>query len=166
VSHVVWGIFERALKQCITGVEGRGVGVALYRAIDTVHGGADLTVYCILSRLESFEFGRKCCPGGLCVRVGGGSGGAGRCLLAVVELLVVGCGGRWWVFLVAKSFSGVVLVKSCRSFAEVVEPSAGGGFGACRCQCISPLVWGLFFAPVLLVGSVTVPLCCRSVYWS
>lgn len=77
------------MKQCITGVKEHGVGVTLYRTIDTVHKGANLTIYCILSQLESFKFRHKCYPEKLYVQIDGGSENANQYLLAMMELLVV-----------------------------------------------------------------------------
>lgn len=47
--------FSSPLKQCITGVNEHGHGLTLYRTVDTVRKGADLTIYCILSQLESWK---------------------------------------------------------------------------------------------------------------
>jgi hypothetical protein len=43
---------SEALKMGITGIKEHGVGVTIYRTVETVSKGADLTIYCILRQLE------------------------------------------------------------------------------------------------------------------
>lgn len=45
---------NEALKMGITGVKEHGVGVTIYRTVETVNKGADLTIYCILKQLETW----------------------------------------------------------------------------------------------------------------
>lgn len=77
------------IEQGITGVKEHGVGVFLYRTVNTVVKGADLTIYCILARLEAYEERNGCYPEVLYVQVDGGSENANQYVLAALEMLVV-----------------------------------------------------------------------------
>lgn len=81
--------FSSPLKQCITGVKEHGYGVTLYRTIDTVRKGADLTIFCVLSQIESWKKRYKSYPEELYLQVDGGSENANQYLLSMLELLVV-----------------------------------------------------------------------------
>lgn len=45
---------SEALKMGITGIKEHGVGVTIYRTVETVGKGADLTIYCILKQIEKW----------------------------------------------------------------------------------------------------------------
>lgn len=81
--------FSNTLKQCITGIKEHGVGVTLYRTIDTVRKGADLTIYCVLSQLEAWKMRHGYYPEELYLQVDGGSENANQYLLCILELLIV-----------------------------------------------------------------------------
>ena len=49
------GTFADPITQHITGVKEHGHGVAIYRTLETVSNGANLTMLCILSRLEDWK---------------------------------------------------------------------------------------------------------------
>jgi len=80
--------FTKPLKQGITGVKEHGVGVTLYRTINTVKKGADLTIYCITKQLEKFYDRNKCYPDELYIQADGGAENANKYVLATLELLV------------------------------------------------------------------------------
>lgn len=61
----------------------------LYRTINTVRKGADLTIYCILSQLELYFKRHGRYPEKLYVQVDGGSENANQYVLAAMEMLVV-----------------------------------------------------------------------------
>lgn len=86
--------FSHPLKQCITGVKVHGHGVHLYRTVDTVSKGADLTIYCILNEFELFFRLYNRFPEEIYVQVDGGSENANQYVLAMLELLVVRRLGR------------------------------------------------------------------------
>lgn len=81
--------FKDPLKQMITGVKVHGVGLYLYRTIDTVKKGADLTIYCILSQIDRWRCDFDCYPEELYVQLDGGSENANQYVLAALELLVI-----------------------------------------------------------------------------
>ena len=81
--------FSHPLKQCITGVKVHGHSVHLYRTLDTVSKGADLTIYCILTEIENFFRLYQRYPEELYVQLDGGSENANQYVLAMLELLVV-----------------------------------------------------------------------------
>lgn len=76
------------LKQALTGVKEHGVGVFLYRTINNVTKGADLTIFCILAQLERYKIRNDCYPEELYVQVDGGSENANKYCLAAMELIV------------------------------------------------------------------------------
>jgi hypothetical protein len=76
------------LKQALTGVKEHGVGVFLYRTINNVTKGADLTIFCILSQLERYKIRNDCYPEELYVQVDGGSENANKYCLAAMELII------------------------------------------------------------------------------
>ncbi|NNN21104.1 MAG: hypothetical protein HKL80_03775 [Acidimicrobiales bacterium] len=47
--------FNNPLKQYFTGVKEHGQGLTLYRTIETVKKGADLTIHCILRTIENWK---------------------------------------------------------------------------------------------------------------
>lgn len=73
----------------ITGVKEHGVGVTLYRTVNTVRKGANLTIYCITKQLENFYDRHKCYPDDLYIQADGGAENANKYVLAALELLVV-----------------------------------------------------------------------------
>jgi hypothetical protein len=81
--------FKTPLKQCITGIKEHGHGVTLYRTIDTISKGSDLTIYCVLSQIEDWKKRNGYYPEVIYLQVDGGSENANQYLLAMLELLVV-----------------------------------------------------------------------------
>lgn len=81
--------FNHPLKQSITGIKEHGIGVTLYRTLDTVSKGSDLTIYCILSQIEEFRRRNNYYPETIYLQCDGGSENANQYLLALLELLVV-----------------------------------------------------------------------------
>ena len=81
--------FGSPVKQGITGVKEHGVGVTLYRTVNTVRKGADLTIYCITKQLDQYYGRNNCYPDELYVQVDGGGENANKFVLASLELLVV-----------------------------------------------------------------------------
>ena len=73
----------------ITGVKEHGVGITLYRTVNTVKKGADLTIYCITKQLEGFYMRNNYYPDELYVQADGGSENANKYVLGALELLVV-----------------------------------------------------------------------------
>ena len=81
--------FQHPLNQYIIGVKEHGHDVTVYSTIGTVRKGADLTLYCILDRIEAWKIrnnGRF--PEKLYLQVDGGSENANQYLLTMLELLV------------------------------------------------------------------------------
>jgi len=81
--------FTSPLKQVITGVKEHGIGVTIFRSIDTVSKGADLSIQCILSQIEYWKMRNGYYPEEIYLQVDGGSENANQYLLAMLELLVV-----------------------------------------------------------------------------
>lgn len=81
-------MFSNPVKMGITGVKEHGVGLFLYRTVNTVKKGADLTIYCIHSQLEKFFERNGFYPEELYVQVDGGSENANKYVLASLEILV------------------------------------------------------------------------------
>ena len=81
--------FNETLKQGLTGIKEHGVGVTLYRTVNTVKKGADLTIYCITKQIEAYHLRNKCYPDELYIQVDGGGENANKFFLAALELLVV-----------------------------------------------------------------------------
>jgi hypothetical protein len=81
--------FSDPLKQCLTGVKEHGVGLTLYRTIDTVVKGANLTIHCVLSQIETWKKRNGRYPEEIYLQVDGGSENANQYLLAQLELLVI-----------------------------------------------------------------------------
>lgn len=81
--------FANAMHQHVTGVKEHGVGLTIYRSTETVGKGANLTIHCILDRLEKFYQRHHYYPETLYVQVDGGSENANRFLLGMLELLAV-----------------------------------------------------------------------------
>ena len=81
--------FSNPLKQCITGIKEHGQKVTIYRTINTVSKGADLTIYCILRQLDSWRQRYQCYPEEIYLQVDGGCENANQYVLSLLELLVV-----------------------------------------------------------------------------
>lgn len=82
--------FNKPLNQQIVGVKEHGYGVNLYRVLETVSKGANLTIYCFLSQLEQWkERNNGQYPDEIYLQVDGGSENANQWVLALLELLVV-----------------------------------------------------------------------------
>lgn len=77
-----------AMKQTIVGVLEHGEGLTIYRGVETVQKGADLTIHCILLQLESWRKRNECYPDEIFVQVDGGSENANQYVLGMLELLV------------------------------------------------------------------------------
>lgn len=81
--------FSHPLSQHIIGVKEHGVGLTLFRHFNNVSKSADVTIYCILRKLEDFFERHGYYPEKLYVQADGGSENANKYLLAMLELLVV-----------------------------------------------------------------------------
>ena len=81
--------FAHPLKQHFTGVKEHGVGLTIYRNFNNVAKGADLTIYCVLRKLEEFKERYGYYPEKLFLQCDGGSENANKFVLAMLELLVV-----------------------------------------------------------------------------
>jgi len=81
--------FSSPLKQAITGIKEHGQGVTIYRTVDTVTKGADLTIQCVLTQIEEWKLRNGYYPEEIFLQVDGGSENANQYLLAMLELLVV-----------------------------------------------------------------------------
>ena len=83
------GTFGDPITQHITGVKEHGHGVTIYRTLETVSKGANLTIFCILSQLEAWKQrnGNRF-PETLYIQLDGGSENANKYVLAMLELLV------------------------------------------------------------------------------
>lgn len=66
-----------------------GVGLTLFRHFNNVSKSADVTIYCILRKLEDFFERHGYYPEKLYIQADGGSENANKYLLAMLELLVV-----------------------------------------------------------------------------
>lgn len=80
--------FSNPLSQGITGALAHGFGVGLYRTLETVSKGADLTIYCILTEINKFYEINGAYPEELYVQVDGGSENANKYVLACLEYLI------------------------------------------------------------------------------
>ena len=81
--------FDKPLKQYVVGVKEHGQKVTIFATNGTVSKGADLSIYCILSKIEEWKrrnSGRY--PEKIYLQVDGGSENANQYLLAMLELLV------------------------------------------------------------------------------
>jgi hypothetical protein len=82
--------FENPLNQIIVGVKNHSKGsLSIFRAVNTVSKGSNLTMHCILSELELWNYEKGSYPEELYVQVDGGSENANKYVLALLELLVV-----------------------------------------------------------------------------
>mmetsp|Transcript_23825 Transcript_23825/g.44243 ORF Transcript_23825/g.44243 Transcript_23825/m.44243 type:complete len:636 (+) Transcript_23825:356-2263(+) len=82
--------FSHPLSQSLTGFLEHGHGLTIYRTVETVTKGANLTLYCILAQLESWKnrHGGNY-PEEFYLQIDGGSENANQYLLAMMELLIV-----------------------------------------------------------------------------
>jgi len=77
------------IVQHITAIKEHGWGVRIFRTLETVSKGADLTIYCILSQIEDWKSRHdNRYPEKIYLQVDGGSENANQYLLAMLELLV------------------------------------------------------------------------------
>jgi len=81
--------FSDPFKQVITGVKEHGHGVTLFPTIDTVSKGANLTLYCILSIIESWKNRNGYYPTEIFIQLDGAKDNANKYVLGMLELLVV-----------------------------------------------------------------------------
>jgi hypothetical protein len=81
--------FSKPLTQHITGIKEHGHGVTIYRTLETVVKGADLTIYCILSQLEAWKIRNSHYPETIYVQCDGGSENANQYVLGMLEILVI-----------------------------------------------------------------------------
>jgi hypothetical protein len=82
--------FKNPLKQSITGIKEHGIGLTLYRTVDSITKGADLSIHCLLLQIEAWKArndGRY--PDEIYVQCDGGSENANQYFLGMLELLVV-----------------------------------------------------------------------------
>jgi len=82
------GSFQKALHQGITGVLVHGVGVTLYRTLETVPKGPDLTIFCIMAEVEKFVSKHGHFPEEIYVQADGGSENANKYVLASLEYII------------------------------------------------------------------------------
>jgi len=81
--------FDKPLKQYVVGVKEHGQKVTIFATNGTVSKGADLTIYCILSKIEEWKHrnsGRY--PEKIYIQLDGGAENANQYLLGMLELLV------------------------------------------------------------------------------
>ena len=82
-------LFSKPVKMGLTGVKEHGVGLFLYRTVNTVKKGADLTIHCINAQIEAFHQRNGYYPDELYVQADGGGENANKYVLGALELLVV-----------------------------------------------------------------------------
>ena len=82
------GNFSNPLSQGITGALIHGIGISIYRTLETVAKGADLTIYIILSEIERFYQRNNVYPEEVYVQLDGGSENANKYVLACLEYIV------------------------------------------------------------------------------
>jgi len=81
--------FDAALQQHLTGVLIHGYNLQLYRNFDNVSKGADLTIFCFLSALQTWRAANKGrWPEEIYLQVDGASDNANKYVLGMCELLV------------------------------------------------------------------------------
>ena len=81
--------FPEPLEQHVTAVRRHHHGLRFYCTHNTVHKGASLTAYILLSELEEFYKEHGFYPEELYIQLDGGSENANQTVLALLELLVV-----------------------------------------------------------------------------
>lgn len=82
------GSFTNALPQHIIGVKEHGHDAKFYRTFGTVSKGSDLTIYCILRKVEQWKRRNLKYPTKLYIQIDGASDNANIYLLGMLELLV------------------------------------------------------------------------------
>ena len=87
--HGDQGAFSDPFDQMIIGVKVHGVGVKIFRTVDTVTKGANMTIYVILSILEDFVKRHGYYPEIIYAQIDGGAENANKYVLAAFELLVI-----------------------------------------------------------------------------
>jgi hypothetical protein len=81
--------FPVSLSQQITAIKEHGWGVRIFRTLETVGKGANLTIHCILSQIEDWKIRHQNrYPEKIFLQVDGGSENANQYLLTMLELLV------------------------------------------------------------------------------
>ena len=81
--------FSKPLTQHITAIKEHGHGIAIFRTLETVGKGADLTICCILSQLEAWKKRNGCYPEEVYIQLDGGSENANQFVLGMLEILVI-----------------------------------------------------------------------------
>ncbi len=81
-------LFSNPLEHHLAGVKVHGKGVTFYPIIDTVHKGANFSIFVILSELEKFYNEYGFWPEELYVQIDGGSEFSNKAVLAMCELIV------------------------------------------------------------------------------
>jgi len=81
-------LFSTPLEHHLAGVKVHGKGVTFYPIIDTVHKGANFSIFVILSELEKFYDENGYWPEEFFVQIDGGSEFANKSVLAMCELIV------------------------------------------------------------------------------
>ena len=80
--------FSSPLKQSITGVKEHGVGFTVYRTMNTVKKGANLTIHCISSQIEAWYQRNGYYPEEIHLQLDGGCENANQHVLAYLESLI------------------------------------------------------------------------------
>jgi hypothetical protein len=81
--------FSNPISQSLTGFLEHGVGLTIYRTVDTVPKGANLTIYCIMAQIEDWKNRHEGnYPEELFLQIDGGSENANMYLLSMMELLI------------------------------------------------------------------------------
>lgn len=82
------GSFSSPIPQHIIGVKEHGHGATFYRTFGTVTKGADITIYCILRKIEEWYRRNKKYPTKIYIQIDGATDNANRYLFGMLELLV------------------------------------------------------------------------------
>ena len=81
-------VFGSQLDHHLAGVKVHGKGVTFYPIFDTVHKGANFSIFVILSEMEKFFKENGFWPEEVYAQIDGGSEFANKAVLAICELLV------------------------------------------------------------------------------
>jgi len=82
------GNYQNPIPQHIIGVKEHGHGATFYRTFGTITKGADLTIYCILRKIEEWKRRNKKYPTKIYIQIDGASDNANKYLYGMLELLV------------------------------------------------------------------------------
>jgi hypothetical protein len=82
------GSFSHPIPQHIIGVKEHGIGATFYRTFGTVTKGADITIYCILRKIEEWKRRNLKYPTKIYIQIDGATDNANKYLLGMLELLV------------------------------------------------------------------------------